>query len=259
MIPLSTWRGLRVLHEQDQPVRAGSGLDPGEAHRLRLMQAGQMLAGVVHEINNPLAVILGYSQLLLDRSRDEVDRRDLQCILDETRRLATLVEDMLAYTRRGTDQVETVDLGRVVSAAINLGTHAMRQARVGVVATLPDGGAFVRGSHGAYVQVLLNLLTNARQALTEGRHSERGIFLRVERDEALQCVHLLVANNGPPVPPEDAEAIFQPFYTTKPEHAGTGLGLAVCREIVERYGGAIRLEASAPGEGACFRISFPAA
>jgi|GEM_PF-6437035 len=224
----------------------GASFDAEAAHRARLVQAGRMLAGVVHEINNPLAVIQGYAQLLHDRVTSADDRRDLQCILDESRRLATLVDDMLSFTRRGADVVENVDLQRVVQSSLNLTVHDMRQARVSVVATCPRETVLVRGSHGGYVQVLLNLLGNARQSLEEGRRDGRCICIRVEpAPEATSeppRVALVVANNGPPIPPELAEVVFEPFFTTKGEGEGSGLGLALCREVLARYGASIALD-----------------
>jgi signal transduction histidine kinase len=222
------------------------------------MQAGQLLAEVVHEINNPLAVIQGYTQLLLERARDPEDRRDLACVLDEARRLGTLVEDMLSFARRGGPELETVDLRRVVSSTLNLTTHSMRQARVSVVASLPDRDLLVRGQHGAYVQVLLNLLTNARQSLEAGRRDGRGIALRLDLG-APGLVRLVVSNNGPPIPTELGDRIFEPFFTTRPAGEGSGLGLALCRQIVTRYGGSIALEPTVGDEGPTFRIEIPEA
>jgi two-component system NtrC family sensor kinase len=218
-----------------------------------------MLAGVVHEINNPLAVIQGYAQLLHERAVSEDDRRDLQCILDETRRLATLVEDMLSFTRRGTEAVEVVDLQRVVQAAVNLTTHDMRQARVTVVASLPREPCSVRGSHGVYVQVLLNLLANARHSLEAAPTVERGIVLRVEPPTAAaRAVDLVVSNNGPPIEPALREAIFEPFFTTKGEGEGSGLGLALCRELLARYGASLALDPSGAGSPpVSFRLTLP--
>jgi len=229
------------------------------AHRARLMQAGRMLASVVHEINNPLAVIQGYAQLLLDRLSAEDERRDVQCILDETRRLALLVEDMLSFTRRGTDAVETVDLQRVVQAALNLTAHDMRQARVSLLANLPREPSLVRGSHGIYVQVLLNLLGNARQSLETRPEGPRGIVVRVEpAPPEASYIDVVVSNNGPPIAPELAEAIFEPFFTTKADGEGSGLGLALSRELLARYGASLRLDPPAPdGPAVSFRLSFP--
>ncbi|HVQ27451.1 MAG TPA: ATP-binding protein [Planctomycetota bacterium] len=235
-----------------------ASLEDERAHRARLEQAGRLLAEVVHEINNPLAVIQGYTQLLLERARDPEDRRDLACVLDEARRLGTLVEDMLSFARRGGPEIETVDLRRVVSSTLNLTTHAMRQARVSLVASLPDRDLLVRGQHGAYVQVLLNLLTNARQSLEAGRREGRGIALRLE-PAAAGLVRLVVSNNGPPIPAELAERVFEPFFTTRPPGEGSGLGLALCRQILARYGGAIVLEPTSADEGTSFRIEIPQA
>jgi len=241
------------------PVEARHGsLDDERAHRARLEQAGRLLAEVVHEINNPLAVIQGYTQLLLERARDPEDRRDLACVLDEARRLGTLVEDMLSFARRGGPEIETVDLRRVVSSTLNLTTHSMRQSRVSLVASLPDEDLLVRGQHGAYVQVLLNLLTNARQSLEAGRAEARGIALRLERGPG-GTVRMSVSNNGPPIPDEIRERIFEPFFTTRPPGEGSGLGLALCREILARYGASIALDPAAGPEGPTFRLELPAA
>ena len=146
------------------------------AHDDRLIQAGRLLTGVVHEIKNPLAVIQGYAQLMHDKCEDEADRADLQSIIDETRRVGALVHDMLSFTRRAPEQAEDVDVSRVVQAAINLTRHVMRQSSVSVVASLPDEAVLTRGQYGAYVQVLLNLLENARQSLDTGRSGGRGRF-----------------------------------------------------------------------------------
>jgi len=227
------------------------------AHRARLMQAGQMLAGVVHEINNPLAVIQGYAQLLQDRATNDEDRHDLQAILDEVRRLGALVEDMLSFTRRGPDTVETVDLQKVVQSSLNLTAHDMRQARVVVVATVPREPVLVRASHGACVQVLLNLLANARQSLESGRADGRAIALRIEVAPQPGRTCLVVSNNGPPIPPELAGAIFEPFFTTKSEGEGCGLGLAVCRDLLARFDATLHLDAPDASMPVSFRITLP--
>jgi two-component system NtrC family sensor kinase len=239
---------------QDSPDDAAEARPA--AHADRLAQAGRLLTGVVHEIKNPLAVIQGYAQLLHDKCQDAADRADLQSIIDETRRVGALVDDMLAFTRRASDRAEDVDLGRVVQAGIRLSRHVMRQASVAVVASLPDEPVRVRGQYGAYVQVLLNLLENARQSLAAGRSGGRGISIRFETEDA-GTPGLVVANNGPPVPAELAERIFEPFVTTKPPGEGTGMGLAVCREILRQFGGSIELLPGTGDTGAAFRVRFP--
>ncbi len=230
------------------------GTDVQATHRERLVQAGELLAGVVHEIKNPLAVIQGYAQLLHDKVTDDEDRSDLQCILEETRRVGGLIDDMLSFTRRGAEAVENVDLGRVVSSAINLTSHSMRQGNISLVASLPEAPVYVRGHHGAYVQVLLNLLSNARQSLEAGRPAGRGIAIRLESEGA--CTAMVVSNNGPAVPDALVESIFDPFVTTKADGEGTGLGLSVSRQILGRYGASIELD-RAVRDGVSFRVGLP--
>lgn len=235
---------------------APSPTEAERAHRLRLEQAGQMLAGVVHEINNPLAVIHGYAQLLLEQATDEQQREDLGAILRETRRLSTLVDDMLSFTRRGTGEVESIDVGRTISAAVNLAAHGMRQARVSVAAVLPPMALTARGHDGTCVQVLLNLLENARQSLQQSDVHPREIGITAERT-ASGSVEVRVRNNGPPIDEALVEEIFKPFFTTKPAGVGTGLGLALCRSLLERFGGSIALASRGGPEGVVFVVTLP--
>jgi two-component system, NtrC family, phosphoglycerate transport system sensor histidine kinase PgtB len=226
-----------------------------EAHQARLVWAGRMLAGVVHEVNNPLTAIRTYAHMLHERAATEEDRRDLLCILEETRRLGTLVEDMLRFTRRGREGLDPVDLCRVVHAALNLMRHELRLAGITAVASLPDEPLLARAQHGVCVQVLLNVLANARQSLEELRGEPRGIVVR-SAPAAPGLVALHVTNNGPPIPADVAARIFEPFFTTKSTE-GCGLGLAVCRELLERVGGSITLHENG-GAGVCFRLEFAA-
>jgi signal transduction histidine kinase len=233
------------------------------AHEARLIQAGRMLAGIVHEIRNPLAVIQGYAQLLQEHLPDANDADDVARIIQETKRLGSLVDDMLSFVRRdGVRREGSVDLARTVQAALNLTTHAMRQSAVVVVANLPEAGCHVKGQQGAYIQVLLNLLDNARESLEESGRTDRGIVLRVEEgtwDAARgDFWRVDVSNNGPPIPPSVAETIFESFFTTKQARSGTGLGLALCREILARFGGTISLAEPEDGDASVtFRLELP--
>ncbi len=229
------------------------------AHEARLLQAGRMLAGIVHEIRNPLAVIQGYAQLLQETLEEASDADDVGRIIQETKRLGALVDDMLSFVRRdaGTG-TGSLDLARAVQAALNLTTHAMRQSGVTVVANIPEAGCHVKGQQGAFIQVLLNLLDNARESLEESETTARGIVLRV--DERAESWQLDVSNNGPSIPPAMLESVFDSFVTTKQEGAGTGLGLALCREILERFGGSIRVLAAEESESSVtFRLELPKA
>jgi len=229
------------------------------AHRARLLQVGTMLGGIVHEIKNPLAVIQGYAQLLRERVADASDRRDLDTIVSESRRMGALIEDMLSFIRRESDVVESVDARRVIEVAVNLTAHDMRQSRVTVTAALPEDPVFVRGQHAAYVQVLLNLLSNARQSLEQKAEGPRGVAIHCDSSPPPGRVHVLVANNGPPIPAEIESTLFEPFVTTKPAGQGTGLGLSLCREILARFEGTIGLERAKEPGSVCFRLDLPRA
>ncbi|GJM20237.1 MAG: hypothetical protein DHS20C15_01520 [Planctomycetota bacterium] len=245
------------VDDSGSPERVDELLE--RAHEARLSQAGRLLGGIVHEIKNPLAVIQGYAQLLRERISDPDDREDLERLLDESRRLGTLVEDMLGFVRRGQDGAETVDLNRVAESALNLMQHALRQARVNVVANLGDVPSLARGQHGVYVQVLMNLIANALHAMREAGTLHPHLTLRIQ-DGTTGRVQIVVANNGPPIHAELAERIFTPFVTTRPEGGGTGLGLALCRDILQRYQGDITLDPPSEREpGASFRVDVPRA
>ncbi|MDG2148545.1 MAG: HAMP domain-containing sensor histidine kinase [Planctomycetota bacterium] len=235
------------------------------AHEARLIQAGQMLAGIVHEIRNPLAVIQGYAQLLQESLADADATEDVGRIIQETKRLGALVDDMLSLVRRDGGQRESsIDLARSVQAALNLTTHAMRQAAVTVVSDVPDNGCYVKGQQGACMQVLLNLLDNARESLEESGKKDREISIHIEEGrweaERGEYWRVDVSNNGPPIPSKVADTIFDSFFTTKQARAGTGLGLALCREILERFGGSICLLDPGHGDrGVVFRLELPKA
>ena len=166
---------------------------------------------------------------------------------------------MLGFVRRGADEAQAVDLHGVVESALSLMAYELRQARISVVANLGGEAVLARGQHGVLVQVLLNLLANARNAMTEAHTPDPGLSLRIQ-DGVTGRVQILVANNGPPIDLELAERIFAPFVTTRGDGGGTGLGLALCREILERFDGTISVDPPRPGEqGACFRVDLPRA
>jgi len=227
------------------------------AHEARLQQVGRMLAGIVHEIRNPLAVIQGYAQLLHEQVTEPAARQDVAHILHEVQRLASIVDDMLTFVRRdGAERIGSVDLGRVIQAAIALTAHSMRQGRVSVTVVSAGAPALVSGQLGAYIQVVLNLLDNARASLEESTQVERRITLRVDAAPGRHVVR--VANNGPPIRPEHAQRIFESFFTTRGEGRGTGLGLALCREILGRFGGSLELEhAGGASQPVTFRMELP--
>ena len=221
------------------------------AHADRLAIVGRIAAGVAHEVNNPLAFILENVRYLRDRSRgtelakDDEVFADVQLGLDRIRRI---VDDLRTFCRTESAVVEAVSLRVVADEALRIA--ALRLGRTAVVIEVPDLPP-VRGNRTRLVQVVVNLLFNAADAL-EGKAGK----VSVVGSRTKAGLRLVVEDDGPGIPPEVLSRLFQPFLTTKAPGKGTGLGLAVSREYVERAGGSLSVENRAEG-GARFIIDCP--
>jgi signal transduction histidine kinase len=188
---------------------------------------------VAHEIGNPLTAVLGYVELLLADTTDELSRDSLERIKSETARIHRIVHDLLEYARPVADVTEPVDLGAVVRTAIDLCRPQPRFRDVAIEAEV-DGRPPVAASSRRLLQVLLNLLLNAADAIGgEGTITVAATALEDGR------VALEVTDSGPGVPDDDRTRIFDPFFTTKEPGRGSGMGLAVCRSIVQAFAGEI--------------------
>ena len=239
--------------------RMTSSLQEGRDSLIRsekLAGVGRLAAGVAHEVGNPLAAILGYVETLLgdtpDRPIDAALRRDiLTRVRGETERIHRIIQELLDYSRPPREDIEPVQLGRAVEAALSLVKAQTRFKELQVQIELPDDLPAVRASVGRLTQVLLNLLLNAADA-TDG-HGQVVVSAR----RAGARVVLAVADDGPGVPAELRGRIFDPFFTTKEVGHGTGLGLSVSQSIVEGFGGTLRL-VDAP-RGARFELELPVA
>ena len=234
----------------------------------RMASLGTTLAGVAHELNNPLAAIGGFAQLMLrDGSYSEEDRAALQTIHHESNRAAKIVRDLLTFARREEgEQRERVDLNDVIGYLMATQRYAMEtrgiEREVHLASSLPP----VYAERTQIEQVALNLLVNARQALEgmidapaelgEGpRQRQPRIGVRTWSEG--RRVLLEISDNGPGIAPEMRSRIWDPFFTTKPEGEGTGLGLAMVHGIVTGYDGTIELDSDV-GAGTRFVISLPA-
>jgi signal transduction histidine kinase len=226
----------------------------------RLASVGRLSAGLAHEIGNPLAAILGFQELLLAGGLNEADQKDfLQRMKRETERIHRILRDLLDFARpaspRGEGEREAAgDVGEAVADVLSLvrPQKALREVelRAEIALDLPK----VTLSHQRLVQVILNLVLNAADAVsprTGGR-----VVVRAERREA-GGVRLAVEDNGPGIAPSVRDRLFEPFVTTKAVGEGTGLGLAVCRGLVEAVGGSISAETGEDGGALCV-IELPA-
>jgi len=222
----------------------------------KVAEMGALLAGVAHELNNPLAVVIGQTALLSHSAPDDRVRQRAQKIAGAAERCARIVKNFLALARQRPEQRERAELNRVVSEALELVAYPLRLDDVQVALALDPELPALWADPSQLHQALVNLVTNAHHALREAPPPRR-LAIATRHEPAAGRVVVEVADSGPGIPPEIQAKIFEPFFTTKPLGQGTGLGLSLVRGIVEGHGGTIALE-TAPGRGTKFIIALPA-
>jgi signal transduction histidine kinase/CheY-like chemotaxis protein len=217
----------------------------------KLATMGQLLAGVAHELNNPLTVIVGWAALLRARLPNDPATDHIEAAAQHCSRI---IRNFLALARKHPPERRRVALNAIVTEAVELLAYPLRVDNVTVsldlAAELPELWA---DAH-QLKQVVVNLLTNAHHALRQS--AVRQLSLTTRYHAGRDRVVLRVADTGPGIPPELQGRIFEPFFTTKPVGEGTGLGLSLCHSIVESHGGTIGVE-SEPGRGAVFTVELP--
>ncbi len=221
----------------------------------KLGALGSLLAGVAHELNNPLSVVLAQAMLLEELAKDEAARSRAERIRAAAERCAKIVHSFLAMARQRPPQRVAAHIDALVVDTLELVNYGLRAAGIEIERDIPSDLPAIRGDPDQLVQVLTNLMINAQQALQQisGRRRLR-IAARYEPDAA--AIRLDVDDNGPGVPEEIRGRIFDPFYTTKPVGLGTGVGLSVCHGIVASHGGTITV-GDTPGGGARFTVRLP--
>ncbi len=232
----------------------------------RMASLGHTLAGAAHELNNPLAAICGFAQLLLRDAREPDDRSALETIHHEAARAGRIVKDLLTFARRQEGERRApVDVNAVARYIIESQRYAIETRGIRRDLELQPGLPLVLGDASQLEQVVLNLVVNARQALEtasdahptrDGAKPARAphIALRTSLDGGF--VRLVVEDNGPGIPPAQLSRIWDPFWTTKPEGVGTGLGLSVVHGIIAAHGGTIEVTSDA-ARGTRFVVSLP--
>lgn len=216
----------------------------------KLAAIGQLAAGLAHEINNPLNIISGFNEVLLDETpSNDVRRPRLEEIGRETARCQRLVAELLHFAKPKEPDRRPTDVGALVTDTLHLVQSQAKAQGVEIEAETSGNLSRLRIDADQIKQAVLNLLLNACQAMPEGGR------LNVRTRRANGHVEIRVSDTGPGVPEKNIKSIFNPFFTTKDE--GTGLGLPLSHAIVEQHGGKIGVE-SAPGRGSVFTISLPA-
>jgi signal transduction histidine kinase len=266
--------GGRTLELRAVPAApSGRGGDPGrdvlliiedvtEARRQKAQLArseklsalGVLISGIIHEINNPLATIIGYSQMLAATPDAAQRDRWIGTVEEEAQRCQRIVGNLLTFARPREPGRAALSLAAVAERALSLVAHSFRAAGIEAVLRVGQDVPAVHADPDGVLQALINLLTNALHAM-EAYAGPRHVQVEIEPDGAAR-VALSVADTGPGIAPEHLDRVFDPFFTTKPEGKGTGLGLSLVAAMVRDHGGTIEVD-SAPGEGARFRILLP--
>ncbi len=244
----------RVQAKADELVRAQDQMLQVE----KMASLGKLAAVVAHEINNPLASVVTYAKTVVRRLKKQDELTDeckenltyLEAISDEAARCGKIVSQLLAFARRGNEELAPMDVNATIENALFLVNHQLELNSVEAERRFAPDLPEIIADQNQVQQFLMALIINAAQAMPEGGK----ITLATAR--APGGVTIEVADNGPGMEPEVARHAFEPFYTTKSEGSGVGLGLSVVYGIVKRHGGRIDLD-TAPGEGCRFTIFLP--
>ena len=242
----------RLLAQSEQSIENLKRLQAQIVQSEKLVSLGQLAAGAAHEINNPLAAILGFSDLLADDPAiPEKARTTASKIRDQARRTKTLVGNLLSFARQVPAERTLLDINTVVNNAVQLRALDLRSGTTRVELQLESVLPGVRGDGNQLMQVFFNIISNALEAM----EAANGGVLTIKTIRDRGNVVILFSDTGPGL--KDPQRVFDPFYTTKPVGKGTGLGLSICFGIVQEHGGKI-LSYNRQEGGAVFRVELPA-
>ena len=226
-----------------------------ESTQLQLIQSeklaaiGQLTAGIVHDVKNPFAVIMGMAEVMSEDSEmNDIGRHGLKVIRESAVKGNAIVSDLLKFARQSKPEMQRMDLRETVRAATRLTAYLTR--RYHTTFDLPETSLYATYDPQLIEQVLVNMIQNAVQAMPDGG------MLRIALEQSGECAHILLQDSGCGIAPEHLTRIFDPFFTTKAEGEGTGLGLSVSYGIIASHRGRITVE-SEPGKGSTFTIILP--
>ena len=220
----------------------------------RLVSVGELAAGVAHEINNPLTVVSGFSELLVNIDLPEPASGYAQLVHDEAQRTTKVVQNLLSFARRHVPEKRCMNVCDVADRALELKSYDFKNSSIQVTKELSQNIPNTLLDEHQLLQVFTNLITNAEQALTASRTPNAKIIVRARRRG--NRIRISIIDNGPGIPKDTLPRIFDPFFTTKEVGGGTGLGLSICYGIVQQHGGDLWAD-SKIGEGTSFHIELP--
>ncbi|HUA39076.1 MAG TPA: ATP-binding protein [Candidatus Sulfopaludibacter sp.] len=221
----------------------------------KLSAIGKFVAGVAHELNNPLTAVVGFSEILKQATADGKSRQYSETILKAALRCKRIVQSLLSFARREQPEHKLISLNSLIEMVLEIVGYSLRTSNIEVVTQLEPKLPMVLVDTGQIQQVLLNIVNNAQEAILAGGQAGR---IQIVTEIRLPNVRITIQDNGPGIPREHLRRIFDPFFTTKEVGKGTGLGLSLCYGYIKENGGTITAS-SQVGKGATFNIELPVA
>ena len=219
----------------------------------KLSGIGEFVAGVAHELNNPLTAVMGFSELLERANTNPQQQRQLEMIRKSAQRCQKIVQSLLSFARRHQPERTLSNVNELIDAAVEFLQYQLRTSNIEVVKRFaPDLPKAMVDPH-QLQQVFLNIINNARQAIEA--HQPKGT-IHITTEACGQNVRIVLQDNGPGIPEANLSKVFDPFFTTKDVGKGTGLGLSLCYGIIKEHGGTVTVR-SKPNQGATFIIDLP--
>jgi PAS domain S-box-containing protein len=220
----------------------------------RLAAVGELAAGVAHELNNPLAAVQAFAQLLNDRDDlDETVRSDVETIYREAQRASRITANLLSSARRHVPEKRLISINEVIEKALELHAYHMKVNNIDLVMELDPDLPMTMADFHQMQQVFVNIINNAEQAMTEA-HGKGRLCVNTQRVGGM--LQIAFTDDGPGISEDNLKRLFDPFFTTKEVGTGTGLGLSICYGLVQEHGGHMSAR-SKPGEGATLVVEIP--
>jgi len=252
---------IKMLHDElksknDELVKTYNHLKETQSQMVqmaKLSALGEMIAGVAHELNNPLTGIIGYTELLLSSEAAEKFRRQIQKIYKQADRCRKIIQNLMIFSREQSSEKVICSLNKILQEVLEIINYQLTSDGVKIYKDFACDLPEMLLDRNQLQQVFLNMLNNSHQAMDNIR-GEKSITIRSYREGTLAKVEIRDTGRG--IPSENLDKIFDPFFTTKSVGEGTGLGLSICYGIIKDHGGQIKVE-STPGKGTAFTVEIP--
>lgn len=228
----------------------------------KLAAVGELISGVTHEVNNPLAIVMGYAEMMLTEPNfDDEIQKTIKVIYDESNRARKVIQNMLSFARQHTPEKEPTMLNDIIEKTLDLASYDLKKNGIEVIRNYDSSLPHIMAEPNQLQQVFLNIIINAQHAISEKNPKgtitiTTGLKTSEDSEKENDFVEIIISDDGPGIPKKIRENIFAAFFTTKPVGKGTGLGLSVSMGIIREHNGKIHVR-STEGEGTDFHIELP--